>query len=457
MRIFFKRISTLLAFSITFFSEFLFRLYAINAILESKAHKKIPLTGCKIRLEHMNILILTNEYPPYSYGGAGVHVEYLSQELAKYVSVEVRSFGDQDETRSNLRIKGFPVNWPQKDSPKALRPVFEAAQRAVDMNRIGIQADLVHCHTWYTHLGGIIAKLNYGIPLVVTTHSLEPLRPWKREQLGKGYDFALWVERTALEMADAVIAVSEGTKQDILRNFSVAPSNIHVIHNGIDLREFSKTTTTHSFSAYGIDPTQPYILFVGRITRQKGIIHLVQAIRHLHPSFQIVLAAGSPDTQEIADEMRTAVQEASSQRPGVVWIQEMVPKAHLIELYSHASVFCCPSIYEPFGIINLEAMACEVPVVASQVGGIPEVVQDGETGTLVALQQLGTAPFAPKRPEQFSQDLAQAINHLMDNPDLRMRMGKAARKRAEELFSWSAIALRTKSLYEQLMSLPGNS
>ena len=398
----------------------------------------------------MKILLFTNEYPPHTYGGAGVHVEYLSKELAKLLPVEVRSFGDQSEAKKNLLVKGFSTDDSAYGCPTSLRPIFRAAQHAIDMNSMGIDADLVHCHTWYTHLGGIFAKLNYGIPLVITTHSLEPLRPWKREQLGQGYEFSLWVERTALEMADAIIAVSQGTKQDILAHFSVVPEKIHVIHNGIDPQEFSTSNTTDALSKYGINPAQPYILFVGRITRQKGIIYLARAIRHMHPSYQVVLAAGSPDTQDLAEEMKDAIDTISSNRAGVIWIQEMVKKEHLIELYSHASVFCCPSIYEPFGIINLEAMACETPVVASKVGGIPEVVLDGETGILVPLQQVDEAPFTPTNPDQFSRDLAQAINHLMDNPDLRARMGHAARKRAEELFSWASIAQTTKTLYEQL-------
>ncbi|WP_447971140.1 glycogen synthase [Nitrospira sp. M1] len=402
----------------------------------------------------MKVLLLSNEYPPHTYGGAGVHVEYLTRELAKLMTVEVRCFGDQKETAPNLQIRGFELDTSSYGCPKALASVFGAIQRGLDFNSFGIDATLVHCHTWYTHLAGILAKLNYGIPLVITTHSLEPLRPWKREQLGGGYDCSLWVERTALEMADAVIAVSHGTKHDILRHFSITEDKIKVIHNGIDLTEYRKHTSTKALLRHGVDPSKPYILFVGRITRQKGIVHLVQAIEHLDTGFQVVLCAGAPDTPEIEAEMELAIKDASKKRSGVIWIREMLDKPSIIEFYSHADVFCCPSIYEPFGIINLEAMACETAVVASAIGGIPEVVVDGETGTLVPLQQHQESPFAPMNPEKFSQDIATAINELMANHDQRERYAKAGRTRAEELFSWTAIARQTQTLYEQLLAQP---
>ncbi|GJL56725.1 MAG: glycogen synthase [Nitrospirales bacterium] len=402
----------------------------------------------------MKVLLLSNEYPPHTYGGAGVHVEYLTRELAKLIPVEVRCFGDQQETGPNLQVRGFELETKSYGCPKALTSVFGAMQRGLDFNTFGIDATLVHCHTWYTHLAGILAKLNYGIPLVITTHSLEPLRPWKREQLGGGYECSLWVERTALEMADAVIAVSHGTKHDILRHFSIAEDKITVIHNGIDLTEYSKYTSTNVLLRYGVDPSKPYVLFVGRITRQKGIIHLVQAIKHLDTGFQVVLCAGAPDTPDIEAEMELAIKDASQKRSDVIWIREMLDKPSIIEFYSHADVFCCPSIYEPFGIINLEAMACETAVVASAIGGIPEVVVNGETGTLVPLQQHQESPFAPIHPETFSRDLAAAVNELMANHDLRTQYAKAGRTRAEELFSWAAIARQTKTLYEQLLAQP---
>ena len=399
----------------------------------------------------MKVLLLTNEYPPYTYGGAGVHVEYLSRELSKLMPVDVRCFGDQRVRVGNLTVEGFEVDTEQFSCPKPLRSVFGAVRRCTDFNSKLIDADIVHCHTWYTHFGGILAKKNYGIPLVVTVHSLEPLRPWKREQLAGGYDFSVWVEKTTLEMADAVIAVSRGTKGDIERLFQVDPARVPVIYNGIDLEEYRKVESTAALKRHGIDPTKPYLLFVGRITRQKGIVHLVRAVQFMDPGFQIVLCAGAPDTPKIAEEMKTAVEQAKTKRPDVIWIQEMLDKKSVIEFYSHAAVFCCPSIYEPFGIINLEAMACETAVVASKVGGIPEVVVDGETGFLVPLQQMTESPFEPIDPVKFSRDLAAKINELMAKPDLRERFGKAGRKRAEEKFSWSTIARETKALYESLL------
>jgi glycogen synthase len=399
----------------------------------------------------MKVLLLTNEYPPNVYGGAGVHVDYLSRELAKMIPVEVRSFGEQASNVVNLSVRGFTLDASAFTCPKPLRSVFGAVQRCTDFNSTNIDADVVHCHTWYTHFGGILAKLNYGIPLVITVHSLEPLRPWKREQLGGGYDFSVWVEKTALEMADAVIAVSGETKADIERLFDVRPERLHVIYNGIDLDEYRKVESTSALQRYGIDPDQPFVLFVGRITRQKGIVHLVHAIEHMAPGFQIVLCAGAPDTEEIAAEMEGAVAAASAARPGIIWIREMVDKPTVYELYSHAAVFCCPSIYEPFGIINLEAMACETAVVASAVGGIKEVVVHGETGFLVPLDQMNESPFEPRNPEEFARDLAGRINQLMSDRQLREKFGRAGRKRAEELFSWKAIAAATQALYGRII------
>jgi len=399
----------------------------------------------------MKALLLSNEYPPYVYGGAGVHVDYLSRELAKLMEVEVRAFGDQASHAGNLQVKGFGLDVSGFTCPKSLQSVFGAVRRCADFNTTAIDADVVHCHTWYTHLGGILAKLNYGIPLVITVHSLEPLRPWKREQLGGGYEFSLWVEKTAIEIADAVIAVSNETKQDVLRLFNVPEERVKIIHNGIDLDEYKPVQTTAALRKYGIDPSVPFILFVGRITRQKGIVHLVNAIQYMNPGFQIVLCAGAPDTPAIAQEMKNAVKSAQQSRPGVIWIEEMVDKATVYELYSHAAVFCCPSIYEPFGIINLEAMACETPVVASAVGGIKEVVVHGETGWLVPLEQMGASPFEAVNPDQFSRDLADGINFLMANPSKREAFGKAGRKRAVEKFSWSAIAKQVQEMYRELI------
>jgi len=399
----------------------------------------------------VKVLFLTNEYPPHIYGGAGVHVGYLSRELAKTVDVEVRCFGDQNFEEGRLKVTGLELDTSSFTCPKPLQSVFGALRRCIDFNTTNIDADVVHCHTWYSHFGGILAKLNYGIPLVVTTHSLEPLRPWKREQLAGGYDFSVWVEKTALEMADAIIAVSAETKRDIERLFDVDPARVHVIHNGIDLDEYRKGDATDALVRHGIDPKKPYLLFVGRITRQKGIIHLVRAIPFMDPHFQIVLCAGAPDTPDIAKEMKDALTAAQKKRGNIFWIEEMLDRPAVIELYSHAAVFCCPSIYEPFGIINLEAMACETAVVASAVGGIKEVVVEGETGFLVPLEQMKESPFEPLNPEKFSRDLAARINQLMKDRQLREKFGKAGRKRAEENFSWSRIAQKTKALYESLL------
>jgi alpha-maltose-1-phosphate synthase len=400
----------------------------------------------------VKVLFLTNEYPPRIYGGAGVHVGYLSRELAKTMPVEVRCFGDQLVDEGNLKVIGFELDTNNFTCPKPLRSALGAVQRCTDFNAMNIDADLVHCHTWYSHVGGILAKKNYGLPLVITVHSLEPLRPWKREQLGGGYDFSLWVEKTALEMADAIIAVSGATKHDIERLFNVDPARVHVIHNGIDLNQYRKVDSTGAIKRYGIDPSRPYLLFVGRITRQKGFQHLVRAIQFMDRDFQIVLCAAAPDTPQLAEEMRIAVERAEAQRTGIIWINEMVDQQTACELYSQAAIFICPSIYEPFGIINLEAMACETAVVASAVGGIKEVVVDGETGFLVPLEQMKESPFEAINPEKFARDLAQRVNELMRDRQLRERFEKAGRKRVEENFSWAAIAEKTSALYASLLS-----
>jgi glycogen synthase len=402
----------------------------------------------------MKALLLTNEYPPHIYGGAGVHVEFLSRELARLMPVEVRCFGDQDLEDGQLRVRGYGVDESAVTAPKPLRPVFGAMQRDVAFAATDVDANVVHCHTWYTHLGGILVKQAYQVPLVITIHSLEPLRPWKREQIGGGYDLTCWVERTAIQMADAIVAVSQGTRADVLAHFDVDPARIHVIHNGIDARLYQPTPATDALTHYRIRPDQPYVLFVGRITRQKGIIHLVRAISEIDPAAQVVLCAGAPDTPEIAAEMEAAVAAVQQQREGVIWVQEMVPREAVVQLYTHAAVFCCPSIYEPFGIINLEAMACGTPVVASAVGGIPEVVVPGETGLLVPLEQQKESPFEPVDPPRFSHDLASAINTLLADPALRARMGEAGRRRVEEHFTWSAIARRTADLYQSLVTRP---
>jgi glycogen synthase len=332
-----------------------------------------------------------------------------------------------------------------------MRGAWSALSRDLAMAIDAVDADVVHCHTWYTHLAGILVRQAYGIPLVITVHSLEPLRPWKREQLGGGYDVSTWVERAALELADAVIAVSHGTRDDVLRLFDVAPERVHVIHNGIDADFMAPDPGTDALERYGIDRTVPYILFVGRITRQKGIVQLVRAIEYLDPEIGVVLCAGQPDTPEIGREMEDAVSAARATHQNVVWIPEMVSREAVRQLYSHAALFACPSVYEPFGIINLEAMACERPVVATAVGGIPEVVVHGETGVLVPLELRADDPMTPVDPDRFARDLAAAVNALMADPDLRARMGAAGRRRAVEAFSWSSIADQTVALYRSLL------
>lgn len=400
----------------------------------------------------MKALFYTREFPPYVYGGAGVHVEYLAEELAKLMEMDVRCFGDQDSKSPHLTVKGYPFENAAFDgADDKLKSVFKTLSTCLQMNAEPIDADVVHCHTWYAHFAGIVAKLCYGTPLVITTHSLEPLRPWKREQLGRGYDASSWVEKTAIEMADALIAVSEETKIDVIKHFDVDESKIHVIYNGINLQQYITTSETSTLDEYGVDKTKPYVLFVGRITRQKGIIHLVNAIKYIDPDTQIVLCAGAPDTPEIGKEMKDAVNEVQKTRNNVIWIDKMVTKEEIIQLYSHADVFCCPSIYEPFGIINIEAMACNTAVVASAVGGIKEVVVHGETGILIPLEQQKEAPFEPIDPDKFSRDLANGVNKVINNKDLRETMATNGRKRVEEYFDWIAIAKQVEELYKSLL------
>jgi glycogen synthase len=396
------------------------------------------------------VTLLTNEYPPNVYGGAGVHVEYLSRAMAKTIAVDVRCFGDQRNQSSNLIVHGYPA-WPaaKENTDPRFAGALDAFHRSLTMAKDTIDADVVHCHTWYTDMGGVIASRLWGVPYVLSIHSLEPLRPWKVEQLGNGYHLSSWMERTAIEQANAIIAVSRETREDVLRLFDVDPSRVHVIHNGIDPAEYRPTGATDALQRHGVDPAKPYLLFVGRITRQKGIIHLVDAIPEIDPDLQVVLCAGAPDTPEIGREMEARVAEVSAGRPGVKWIREMLPRADVIQFYEHAAVFCCPSVYEPFGIINLEAMACETAVVASRVGGIPEVVVPEETGLLVDLV-LRPGTFEPVDPAAFSSGLANAINRLAADPELCARMGKAGRQRALDNFSWDAIAATTIDLYRSL-------
>ena len=404
----------------------------------------------------MRIAILTNEYPPNIYGGAGVHVEYLTRELTRVEegnhSVEVLCFGKQSLDEANLSVRGIEADYklPSTDlrHVKFLDTMLRNLVMAGSLNDI----DVVHCHTWYTHFAGCLIKQLTGARLVLTTHSLEPHRPWKVEQLGMAYQASSWVEKTAYENADGVIAVSESMREDVMELYKVPRDKIRVIHNGIDLKQYKPTLDQSILTRYGIDPEKPYVLFVGRITRQKGIIHLVRAIKWIRPGTQIVLCAGAPDTPEIAREMKERVAEARRESANpIVWIPEIVPKDDIIKLYSQAKLFICPSVYEPFGIINLEAMACGIPVVASAVGGIKEVVVNDKTGLLVPLTPVGGNDFEPLDPDQFAKDLAAAVNSLLDDPERLRKMGLRARERVEHFFSWTSIARWTTDFYWDLV------
>jgi alpha-maltose-1-phosphate synthase len=432
----------------------------------------------------MRVGLMTREYPPNVYGGAGVHVEYLSKELAKTIEVEVHCWGTQSSDAGNLHVHGLePDPKISGDGNQKFKNAIDAlALNLAQMKELG-KIDIVHTHTWYVSMAGFLAKKLYGIPFVLTTHSLEPLRAWKAEQLGSGYALSSWMERVAILDADAIIAVSNGTKADILRAYpQVQPDKVHVIYNGIDLDEYQYTADVTALKKYGVDPNRPYVLFVGRITRQKGVTHLVDAIPHLPPGTQVVLCAGAPDTPEIAAEIRAKLEALRRNTPGIqhaplenfapnggysiatgdpthtghniVWIEQMVTKQEAIQLYSHCAVFCCPSIYEPFGIINLEAMACKAPVVASATGGILEVVVEGETGHLVPFDVDPNTTF-PVDPARFARDLAAQIISLLDDPARAKRYGEAGRRRVEATFSWSAIAQQTIALYRQLIDEHG--
>ena len=405
----------------------------------------------------MKIAFFTNEYPPNVYGGAGVHVEYLTSELADLEDgehqIEVFCFGAQKEDRGNLTVRGISPEFelPYQDDRHA--KFMDAMARDLIMAGSLEEADVIHCHTWYSHLAGCLAKQLTGGKLVLTTHSLEPHRPWKAEQLGTAYRGSSWVERTAYENADGVVAVSSSMKEDVQSLYDVDPGRVEVIHNGIDIDQYRPRPDPAVLESYDVDPDQPYVLFVGRITRQKGILHLVEAIRHFNPGIQVVLCAGAPDTQEIGEEMEARVERVRRTVDNrIVWIDEMLPREDVITMYTHAAVFVCPSVYEPFGIINLEAMACETPVVASAVGGIPEIVVPDETGLLVDVEPTEGETVGPTDPEGFARGLAEGVNALMGDADRRARMGSAARHRVEEHFSWHAIAEQTLTFYQDLVA-----
>jgi alpha-maltose-1-phosphate synthase len=378
----------------------------------------------------MNVLMLSREYPPHIYGGAGVVVDELSKALARRARVEVRCFGDQQAPGPALGVRGYapPEQIVRAAGALRPRPVLEALAVDLAMAAEPVEADVVHSHTWYAAFGGVLVQALFDIPLVVTLHSLEPLRPWKEDQLGTGYRVSTWLERVAVEQAERVIAVSEQMRTDILAHFAVSPERVVVLHNGVDADSFRRTERRDALARLGVKP--PYVLFVGRISEQKGIFHLLEAVQRLPAGVQLVLCAAAPDTPEI--ERRLAAEVAG--RPSVRWIHAMVPRDDVVQLYSHAACFVCPSVYEPFGLINLEAMACGTPVVASAVGGIPEVVVDGETGLLVPPGDPGI--------------LAAALGRLLADAGRGAKLGSAGRQRVEDRFSWERIAERTLAVYE---------
>jgi starch synthase len=379
--------------------------------------------------------VLTREYPPEVYGGAGVHVVQLVPELRKRCEIEVHCFGSPRPQAHNHTVAAGLANANQ--ALQTLSVNLAMADALADV-------DLVHSHTWYANMGGHLARLLHGVPHVITAHSLEPRRPWKAEQLGGGYRVSSWVERTAYEHADVIIAVSDGMRADVLDCYpTVHPDRVHVVRNGIDADVYRPVSDTDALRRFGADPARPIVAFVGRITRQKGVGHLLAAAHHIDHGAQLLLCAGAPDTSEIEAEARAAVAQLSAARPGVIWVPDMLPIEDIRQVLSVATVFICPSVYEPLGIVNLEAMACGTAVVASAVGGIPEVVDDGVTGLLV--------PYDEHDPEAFQRGLADCVNELLADPERVAAMGQAGRKRAITEFSWSAVADRTLHLYQQLL------
>lgn len=401
----------------------------------------------------MKIALYSNEFPPNIYGGAGVHIDFLSQELAKLAEVEVRCFGNQKEDTSSMHVEGITSCLTKMVDPDNEHiKMFHNLSRNVEMAQSLPEADIIHCHTWYTHLAGVFSRELLQVPLILTTHSLETHRPWKVEQLGNGYFMSRWIETNAYKTADGVIAVSQQMKTDVIEAYGVDPDKVTVIHNGID-PEFYKPTFDESLLAeYGIDSKIPFVLFVGRITRQKGISQLIEAAQYFNEDCQIVLCAGAPDTEEIAKETSALIDELKAKRKGVILISEMLPREKIKILYSHARVFACPSLYEPFGIINLEAMACETPVVGSHVGGIPEIIVEGETGYLIPLESVSRTNFNPLHPTDFQKAFASKVNALLDDEALATKMGKAGRVRVLKQFSWESIAKITFNYYQEVIA-----
>ncbi len=393
----------------------------------------------------MRVDVISREYPPEVYGGAGVHVAELVRALRSELEVRVRCFGAPREEEGT---QAYLVPGILAGANPALATLGVDLAIAEDV----AGADLVHSHTWYANAAGQLAQMLHGIPHVVTAHSLEPLRPWKAEQLGGGYRISSWIEKQAFETADAVIAVSDGMRRDILRSYpSLDEARVSVIHNGIDLEGWRRSIDPDFVRSLGIDPDRPTVVFVGRITRQKGLPYLLQAMRRLPHDVQLVLCAGAPDTPEILREVQEGVAALQSERTGVVWIERMLPQHELATVLSHATVFVCPSVYEPLGIVNLEAMACGVAVVGTATGGIPEVVDDGVTGRLVPIEQMQDGTGTPIDPERFVGDLADVLREVVMDAPRALAMGEAGRHRAEQHFAWDAIAQRTRSLYKSLL------
>jgi starch synthase len=404
----------------------------------------------------LRVDLLTREYPPHVYGGAGVHVEELSKALANRAHVTVRAFDGPRDDEGIHPVGSGTLQAVGYDVPEELRGANQALSTfGVDLTMAkDVDADVVHAHTWYAALAGAIAARLNSIPLVITAHSLEPFRPWKAEQLGGGYHLSSWAEKDAFEYATTVIAVSQGMKTDIMTAYpDIDPDKIAVVYNGIDPRQFPNLQEDDAgwevFSRYHIDRAKHTLLFVGRITRQKGLPYLLEAVKLIDPSIQVVLCAGAPDTPQIADETRSAFAQLERSRGNIIWIEEMLPKAELNALEHGVDAFVCPSIYEPLGIVNLEAMVCGLPVVASATGGIPEVVVDGETGYLVPLDQVHDGTGTPTDPKRFVDDMAEAIDRLFSDPVKMKKMGIAGKKRAIENFSWDAVAAQTMNVYRQ--------
>lgn len=394
----------------------------------------------------MRVDLLTREYPPEIYGGAGVHVAELVRALRRDTEVRVRAFG---APRDEEGTTGYGTPAEFADVNAALSTMGVDLLMAAD----AAGADLVHSHTWYANFAGFTAKKLHGIPHVVTAHSLEPLRPWKAEQLGGGYRVSSWVEKTAFEDADAVVAVSDGMRRDILRSYpDIDPDRVSVVYNGIDLADWRPNDDPDLVRSLGVDPERPSIVFVGRITRQKGLPYLLRAARSLPPDVQLVLCAGAPDTPEIMAEVSGLVAELAETREGVVWIDRHLPRNELTALLTSATCFVCPSVYEPLGIVNLEAMACGAAVVGTATGGIPEVVDDGVTGVLVPIDQADDGTGTPLDPERFVADLAEALTRVVSDPARAREMGAAGRVRAEQHFAWDAIASATRALYERVLA-----